>query len=90
MNGYDFNAGDEIENSYFRRNKTPRKGREKYVQTCTGMVLGWCRDGAGTEGVCKVFLLSIWTLATPVPAPLVTVTLLPSIIKVSTNMVKKG
>lgn len=56
--------------------KTPREGREKYVQTCV-LLCPW------TEGAHETFLV------TSVSAPLMGRSLLPIIMKLTTNLVNK-
>lgn len=62
--------------------KTPREGREKYVQTCV-LLCPW------TEGAHETFQLSLSTLVTSVSAPLMGRSLLPIIMKLTTNLVNK-
>lgn len=62
--------------------KTPREGRKKYVQTCA-LLCPW------TEGAHETFQLSLSTLVTSVSAPLMGRTLLPIIMKLTTNLMNK-
>lgn len=73
--------GDKIKNQY-SRNQDSQKGQR---EICADL----CSAGPWTEGAHKLFQLSLSTLVTSVPAPLMGMTLLPIIMKPTTNPVNK-